>query len=374
MEYIFEQLNARIEVDRRSSSSYCKTYLFGSDGMVAIVDPVLDEVNNYIALLEMKKITLTHIFETHTHADHISGAAAMKDRTGASLVMHVKAPVKCAEVESRVRGGDEFIVAGVPVRVIHTPGHTKDSISLVLPGKVLTGDALFLDEGGGGRDDLPGGDPGDHYDSLQKLMSLDGGLIVYPAHDYRDKEPSSLDSQRDTNPHVKKAMGSRDGFIDYITNLKLGPADWMKSVLTANYACALDPGDVWVPADASSCEVKGTLDFGANMQTVDPITPRDLRERLDMGRDMILLDVRESFELSGPLGKLDNVVNISITSLAGKLGELGNERGKEIVTICKIGGRSFTAGQILKQKGFKDVVYLEGGMIGWRNAYKNLNS
>ena len=372
----FEQLNGNTTAsDLKSSSPSCKSYLLAPEGAGAIIiDPVLDEVNNYMRMLEQEGIKLVHILETHTHADHISGAAALQDMTGAEIKMHEKAPATCVGTETRVKENDVIEHAGMHIKVIHTPGHTKDSVSYIFPGKIFTGDALFLDDGGAGRDDLPGGDPDEHYNSLQKLLALDEDLVVYPAHDYRGRPNSSLVQQKKSNPHMKKAMASKEDFIDYINNLKLGPADWMKDVLAANYACALDPGDVWVPVDASSCEVKGTLDFGANEQSVGTITAGDLHNILQGDDDVVLLDVREKFELNGPLGKLDGIVHVPITQVSQKLEQLEQYKDKKIVSICKIGGRSLTAGQILKQSGFNNIVYLEGGMIAWRNAFgKNKN-
>ncbi|MBD3188737.1 MBL fold metallo-hydrolase [Candidatus Bathyarchaeota archaeon] len=360
MELELEQLNPKA----------CKTYMFGNEGRrVVIVDPVLDEVDTYMHLLEDRKLDLEAILETHTHADHISGAAALQDRTGAELFMHENAPATCLGSENRFGDGDILELAGVDVEVIYTPGHTRDSVSFLLPGMLLSGDALFLDEGGAGRDDLPGGDAGAHYETLNKFLKLDDSLVVYPAHDYRERLPSSLAIQKDSNPHLKKAMGSKEEFIDYITNLKLGPADWMKDVLKANYACALEPGDVWIPADQSSCEVKGTLNLGTNEQIVESMTVRELKARMELNDEMLLLDVREPFEINGALGKIDGIKNIPITQLTSKLNDLMHFKDKPVVSICKIGGRSFTAGQILKQEGFKQVYYLEGGMIAWNNAH-----
>ncbi|MBN2151166.1 MAG: MBL fold metallo-hydrolase [Candidatus Lokiarchaeota archaeon] len=370
----FEQLNP----------AACKTYLIGRAGNeVAIIDPVLEELDRYMSLLQERGLVLTHVLETHTHADHISGAAALKDRTGAVLVMHEKAPARCADTSARVIEGDTVSAAGIELQVLHTPGHTKDSVSYIVaavpagpanpgqPGMAFTGDALFLDDGGAGRDDLPGGDPGDHYDSLQKIARLEGSLVVYPAHDYRNRQPSSLRQQLVTNPHLKPR--TRDEFIDYITELKLGPADWMKDVLAANYACSIDPKAAWIPADGSACEVKGTLDLGVNDQRVDAITPRQLKMRLEAASTPVLVDVREGFELDGQLGKLDNVIHVPITRLAKELSALEQYKDRDVVVLCKIGGRSYTGAQILQQAGFSRVSFLEGGMIGWRNAYGNKN-
>ena len=148
MEYHFEQLNTDV----------CKTYLFYEEGSkeAAIVDPKINYLTAYLDLLKERNLVLKWIFESHTHADHISGAAALKDATGADIYMdkQAPAPIKCAN--KRIIEGDVIMVGNIPVKVFHTPGHTADSVSYYLPGKLLTGDVLFLDDGGAARTDLPG--------------------------------------------------------------------------------------------------------------------------------------------------------------------------------------------------------------------------
>ena len=356
METIFHQLNPHA----------CRTYLVGTKGVdeVILIDPVLEHVSDYLKLLERRKFKLSHVIDTHTHADHISGGATLKDLTGCEYVMHTKAPAPC--VTFRVTDGFEFHIGGIGVKVMYTPGHTKDSVSLIFQDRILTGDVLFLDEGGAGRCDLPGGDPGEQWDSLQRITRLPDHLVVYPAHDYRDRQPSSLGSQKLRNPHLKPR--SKDEYIEYLEGLKLGPADWMKDVLQANYACARDPKAAWIPVDVPACEVKGTLGLGVNDQQVAGISPQDLKRRIDAGQAPVLLDVRELRELKGELGHLPGIRHIPIGSLSAHLADLDGDKDKEIVTICRTGGRAHTAAQILMQAGFKHVSVLVGGMTAWPKA------
>jgi sulfur dioxygenase len=208
----------------------CKTYMIQANGSkdIVLIDPVLEHFREYWALIREKGLNLTHVIDTHTHADHISGAAALKDVYGCEYVMQSEAPAHC--VTFRVHDGFEWKLSEeIPVRVIHTPGHTQDSICLILDGILLTGDTLFLDDGGAGRDDLPGGDPDLPWESLRKLASLPGELVVYPAHDYRNRVPSSLTQQKKTNPYFTPS--SKREFTQYLEDLRLGPADWMKEEL-----------------------------------------------------------------------------------------------------------------------------------------------
>jgi sulfur dioxygenase len=356
MELEFRQLNPH----------FCKTYLIGAKGSpdIALIDPVLEHVPEYLDLVRRERLRLTHVIDTHTHADHISGAAALRDHTGCDYVMHENSPVGC--VSMRVANGSTIFPASVRIDIIYTPGHTRDSICLLLSDRILTGDTLFLDEGGAGRDDLPGGDPGAHWESLQRLLTLREDLTVYPAHEYRGRQPSSLAIQKIQNPHLKRR--TKEEFIRYIEDLKLGPADWMRDVLKANYACARDPSAAWIPADLPACELKGTLSAGANEQLVSTITPGELKRSIDARQPLLLLDVREPHELSGELGHLWGIVNIPVGNLSNRLAELDPHGEQEIITICRSGGRAHTAAQILIQAGFKHVRVLSGGMTDWKKS------
>ena len=144
----------------------CKTYLVGCDSSsIILIDPILEHVEEYIDYINHKEFKLLAVIDTHSHADHISGAAALKDRTDCQYIMHENAPSKC--VTRRVKEGDIIDIAGIELEVLETKGHTNDSISLIWSGKLFTGDALFLDDGGAGRDDLPGGDPAKHWETLE---------------------------------------------------------------------------------------------------------------------------------------------------------------------------------------------------------------
>jgi sulfur dioxygenase len=353
---IFEQLNPHA----------CRTYLIGDEKSreAILVDPVLEHVEDYLKALDQRKLTLTHVIDTHTHADHISGAAALKDEVSCQYVMHQTAPARC--VTFHVTDGFECRLGTIPVKVIATPGHTKDSIALVMNDRILTGDVLFLDDAGAGRTDLPGGDPGEHWDSMQRLLGLPDHLIVYPAHEYRNRRPSSLKDQKLHNPNLQPR--SKKAYIDYLEGLKLGPADWMKDVLKANYACARDPKAAWIPVDVPACEVKGTMAVGANDQLVAGIPVEEVKRELDEGHSLFLLDVRDPDELTGELGHIRGVTNIPVTALAHRLAELDSHRSRKIVTICKAGGRAHTAAQILMQAGFPKVHVMMGGMTGWKQA------
>lgn len=352
---LFEQLNPHA----------CRTYLIGSekDNSAIIVDPVIDHFQDYLKILKDKNLKLTHVIDTHTHADHISAGSALKDATDCEYIMHENAPPKCVTI--RVKDGDILEINGYRVEVIHTPGHTRDSISLIIEDIFLTGDFLFLDDAGAGRDDLPGGNPEEHWESLEKMKELSDQLMIYPAHEYRNRQPSSLGKQRQTNPHLKPR--GKDDFVKYLDDLRLGPAEWMKDVLKANYACAKDPNSAWIPIDTPACEIKGTLEKGVNETEVGYITAVELKKKFSSSEGKpILLDVREPYELSDQLGAIEGVVNVPIGFLTMKLKELEAYKNEEIIVICRSGARATTGAQILKKASFNNVTVLEGGMIAWK--------
>ncbi len=355
MDLIFEQLNPR----------GCKTYLIASKrtGEAWLVDPVLDYIEEYMRTLASLKLELSFAIDTHTHADHISGSPKLTDITGCAYLMHSAAQPK--QVTDRVGDRTQLYLDGELVHVMHTPGHTRDSLCLIMPDRILTGDTLFLDEGGAGRDDLPGGDAAVHWESLQRLKELHDNVIVYPGHDYRNRRPSTIRDQKQRNPFFKPR--SQPEYIRFVEELKLGPADWMKEVLKANVHCTRERGGLHIPTDVSACEALGTLNCDSQAEPTQ-INAHQLRSRLDAKEKLLLLDVREHAELSEELGHIAGIIHIPVGLVVQRLLELKPHAEQEIVVICKMGGRARSAAKILQSEGFPCVKVLSGGMIAWNNA------
>lgn len=350
---IFEQLN----------EGPCKTYLIASESTreAILVDPVLDENNRYLKRLAERGLRLRYVADTHVHADHISGAAAWRDKTGVDYIMHQRSVSSCANL--RVQDGDTLTLGDIVGHWWHTPGHTQDSLCLVLADRILTGDFLFIGEGGAGRTDLPGGDAGEHWDALRKLNTLPDTIEVYPGHDYHGRQRSTMGEERQHNPRL--APRTRMDYVDYLNSQRLGPATWMANVIRANYACATAPGAAWIPVDQPSCEVRGTAG-NVNAELVRTITVPILRERMSQRNAPLLIDVRDPDELKGELAPIAGALSIPLSSLANRLSSLEQYRSLPIVTVCRSGGRSSTAAAILMVAGFSDVTSLEGGMLRWR--------
>ncbi|HET6330812.1 MAG TPA: MBL fold metallo-hydrolase [Holophagaceae bacterium] len=341
---------------RQLNDIACKTYLVASEptGEAAVVDPLLGREDHYLGVIKDLGLKLRYVVDTHVHADHLSGAAALRDRTGADHVMHRSS--KVSEGNLRVEERQDLELGDLRIGFLHTPGHTQDSLTLRLPDRILTGDFLFLGEGGAGRTDLPGGDPGDHWDSLRKLEALSGDLLVFPGHDYHQRSHSTLAEQRRANPRLQPR--SREAYIAWLRDLRLAPADWMNEVLKANLACTRDPRSVAIPAEGAVCEV------GAGSAAVPQITCEEFRSAAGIA---LLIDVRQPDEFTGPLGHIEGARLIPLGELPARLAELEPFRNQPVVTNCKAGGRSNQATTILLDAGFTDVRSLTGGMGRWNS-------
>jgi hydroxyacylglutathione hydrolase len=165
----------------------------------AIVDPSYNQ-DTLMMFIKDQKLKLNYIINTHDHGDHTAGNEDLKRAFGAKLVAH---KLSQAKKDVSVDDGDILKLGKIEIKIIYTPGHTKDGICLLVDGKILTGDTLFIGECG--RTDLPGSSPADMYHSLfDKLSKLDDRIEVYPGHDYGPKPHSTIGEQKRTNYVLEK--------------------------------------------------------------------------------------------------------------------------------------------------------------------------
>jgi sulfur dioxygenase len=201
----------------------------------AIVDPEVEMVEPMLDFVFEHGLKPLYIVDTHTHADHVSGARELKAKTVAKVVMHEKAPSSAVDI--RVEDGDRLPLSnGLPLKFLHAPGHAKDLISILLPGRILTADALLI--GSCGRTDLPNGNATRQYHTLYYLFrSLPDDLLVYPGHDYEGRSRSTLGEEKETNP--KMNFPSEEEFVGYMEREnpgKLTPVYQLAEALKANMA------------------------------------------------------------------------------------------------------------------------------------------
>lgn len=222
----------------KESSTY--TYLIASDmGREAlIIDPVKEQAQVYLDLIDQLDLKLVRAIDTHTHADHVTALGDLREKTGCITLMGEFTKAEC--VSDHVSEGDSIDVDGVKLKALYTPGHTDESFSFVLDGAgahedaVFTGDVLLIR--GSGRTDFQGGDPYKSYDSIMnKLFALDDQTLVYPAHDYKGFAVSTVYEERRFNPRL--AGKSAEQYAEIMRNLDLPNPKMMDKAVPANLAC-----------------------------------------------------------------------------------------------------------------------------------------
>jgi glyoxylase-like metal-dependent hydrolase (beta-lactamase superfamily II) len=186
------------------------SYIIGDEEThtAALVDPAW-EVDKLLQECKAAGLTVSYVFNTHSHHDHVEGNDEVVKRTGAKVVAHNTSSLR---KDLPVKDGDNVKIGTLKTLVLHTPGHCSDHICLLVDGKVLTGDTLFVGECG--RTDLSGGDAGAMYDSLNKLMKLDDAIEVYPGHDYGPKPSSTVGQERRSNYTLKRR--TKEEFIRFM--------------------------------------------------------------------------------------------------------------------------------------------------------------
>jgi len=222
----------------KESSTY--TYLIGDEktGEAALFDPVIEHVERDLGLVSDLGLRLVSVFDTHVHADHVTGAGKLRERTSATTHVSAQGGAPCADVE--MKDGHVVRIGGITVTARSTPGHTNGCMSFVIsaegqPLRVLTGDALLVR--GCGRTDFQEGDAAALWRSVhEKLFTLPDDTLVYPAHDYRGFTVSTIGEEKRLNPRLGKTM-TLDAFVTLMKNLDLPPPGKIHEAVPANRAC-----------------------------------------------------------------------------------------------------------------------------------------
>lgn len=337
------------------------SYILSDGARAIVIDPNLEDVQTIAQRIRSANLELTHVFDTHTHADHVSGAGELRQLFGAKIVMHENTKYKWKIVDQGdkfgigdtlranatipidvyVNDGDEIRSGDLTLHVLFTPGHTDNHIALHSGENLFTGDLLLI--GQAGRSDLPGGNAEEQYESLMnKILPLPDSTRMYPGHDYQNAEFATLGAERRSNPFLAKRTKAE--YIQFVQ-------------------------DFFPPLSESAEGGKMTLQCGAQRvpQKSDKfrsISTLDLRRMIEKGFNGTLLDVREPKELAS-LGAIEGVKNISVRELQGRVAELPADKSTPIVAICASGSRSTEAAHILQQLGYQDVMNLTGGTMQW---------
>ena len=203
------------EFDTKTSTY---TYIIASaKGREAvIIDPVLENVEDYINILKELDLKLVKVIDTHIHADHITGASKLKQVTNCTTIMGEHTPADTVEIKVK---DDEIInIDNLKIKSMYTPGHTSDSYSFLLDNYLFTGDTLLIN--GTGRTDFQNGSSKDAYNSLfNNLLKLPEETLVYPGHDYNGKFSSTIGNEKKFNPRLQ--VKSVDEYVDIMSKLNL---------------------------------------------------------------------------------------------------------------------------------------------------------
>ncbi len=337
----------------QQSSTY--TYLLADSATreAVLIDPVFEQVRRDSALIEELGLRLLYTIDTHVHADHVTGAWLLKQRTGSRIAISAASGAEGADLY--LNRGERCAFGARHLVVRSTPGHTSGCITLVLDDETMafTGDCLLIR--GTGRTDFQQGDAHAMFSSIHlQIFTLPEHCLLYPAHDYRGLTVTSVAEERRFNPRLGGQL-CEDDFAGYMTNLRLPHPRQIDVAVPANLRCGFaeragaqlpDPG--WAPL---------TYTFAGIWE----IHPQWLEDNLGAVQ---IVDVREPAEFDGALGRIPGARLIPLGELEARASELAQDR--PVVTVCRAGGRSAQATVILRKAGLESVANLAGGMLRWR--------
>jgi len=309
----------------------CYSYILSSKEEALVIDPHISLLDEYTEYLKKNKLTLKFIVDTHTHADHFSLASVLKKKFGAQVLMHEKA---ISSVTDRFLKDNEQVAIGPgSFKVIYTPGHTDDAISLYSENRLFTGDVLLI--GSVGRTDFQNGSPESMFDTLQKLKAFSDGTLIFPGHDYHEKRSSTLGKEKQDNPFLKET--DKEAFVKNMREKIIPKPFNIDNIVRVNQK-----------GEAAALEM---------------ITPKDALGIVEKNPLVKLLDVRSALEFSQV--HIKDSINIPIDMLSAKINDLSQSRQSYIV-LCRTGNRSPMAADMLIQSGIHGVKVMQGGMTRWQ--------
>ncbi len=329
-------------------SGGCLSYLVGCEDSLAaaVVDPELEKTDHYLALAAKCGVHIGYVIDTHTHADHFSAARELSARLDVPAVMHRASLAPYAGL--RVEDGDSIAVGKLRLRVLYTPGHTDDSVCLVLPDRVLTGDTLLI--GGTGRTDLPTGDPEALFDSLfGRLLELPETLAVYPAHDYKGRSSTTLGAEIAGSPRLQTK--EKAAFVELMRGLDIDAPKHLTEALRTNRYGG-----------------RTVTQLIAEASRKVPFLSMEETLALVQGKSggLTVVDVREREEYAA--GHIPGAMHIPRGQLELRVDTELPDPTRRVVVCCRFGKISTLAAATLRGMGFLRVAALDGGLEAWKAA------
>jgi glyoxylase-like metal-dependent hydrolase (beta-lactamase superfamily II)/rhodanese-related sulfurtransferase len=333
----------------------CASYLVASrqSHEAAIVDPSID-IQQYKELLRERNFRLRYVIDTHVHADHVSGARQLRTAHEVELCLHESAQV--VYPFRPLKDGEELALGQLRLRVLHTPGHRAELISVLIvnpprspePSMVLTGDSLLV--GDVGRPDFGGGDAAVQYESVTRLLRLPDWVAVFPGHfegpcgkGMCGRPNTTIGFERLYNPLARLDRGA---FISRLLDgMPARPLN-MTAIEATNRGLADMP---W-----------------AMLNSTPPIREIDIDALEARPPDAVVLDVREPQEYAH--GHVAGALNVPQADLASRLDEIPRDR--PVMVVCQAGIRSVRAAHFLVQMGINQVASVKGGTTAWRKGGK----
>jgi glyoxylase-like metal-dependent hydrolase (beta-lactamase superfamily II)/rhodanese-related sulfurtransferase len=326
----------------------CRSYIVGCEATrsAVLIDPELSLIDRYRGHLAQTGLVLHYIVDTHTHADHFSANHELGRSLGVPVVMHRLSSAPFPDL--RLDDGDMLIAGQLKLQAMHTPGHTRDSLCLVMDDRVFTGDTLLI--GGTGRTDLPTGDPHALFESLfDKLLKLPGETLVYPGHEYKGRDHTTIAEEIASNPRLQKT--NRAEFVAMMQTLDLAAPTHLTEALRVNMTGAKSVAQLLSEAAAKA----------------PFMSMQELSQRIGgNSRDLIVVDLREKDAFDQ--GHVPGARHIPRGQLELRVNTEFPDPTVRIVTSCEFGKISTLAAATLREMGFLRAAALDGGIKAWREA------